>query len=206
LQFYTKGRTENARVENGALLLEARREAFRGAAYTAASLVTLGRFAFQFGRVEMRAKLPAARGTWPAFWMMGEDIGRVGWPRCGEIDIMEHVGYDPSVVHANVHQAGEDGRPWSKGGQIRVPNHASAFHVYAVEWRPDRLDFFVDDKKYFTFPNQGPAKWTFNRRCYLLLNFAVGGDWGGQKGVDETAFPQRYVVEYVRVFQQAKRV
>jgi beta-glucanase (GH16 family) len=205
LQFYTKGRAENARVENGALVIEGRREPFRGAQYTAASLVTLGRFAVQFGRVEMRAKLPAARGTWPAFWMMGEDIERVGWPRCGEIDIMEHVGHNPGVIHANVHQIGEDGKHWSKGDQIRVPDCASAFHVYAVEWRPDGLDFFVDDNKYFTFPYQGPGKWTFDRRCYLLLNLAIGGAWGGQKGVDETAFPQKYVVEYVRVFQQAKR-
>lgn len=204
LQFYTRGRAENARVENGALTIEGRREAFRGANYTAASLTTLGKLAFQFGRVEMRAKLPAARGTWPAFWMLGEDIGRVGWPRCAEIDIMEHVAHDPGVVHATLHQIGDDGKHWSRGEQIRVPDFATAFHVYAAEWYPDRLDFFVDDKKFFTFPYQGPGKWAFDRRCYLLLNLAIGGAWGGQKGVDESAFPQKYVIEYVRVFQQAR--
>ncbi|MBC8102059.1 MAG: glycoside hydrolase family 16 protein [Cytophagales bacterium] len=204
LQFYTRSRAENARVEDGRLLIEARREPFRGATYTAASLVTLGTFSFEYGRIEMRAKLPAGRGTWPAFWMMGEDIGRVGWPRCGEIDIMEHVAHTPGVIHANVHQIGDDGKHWSKGEQIPVPDCTSAFHVYAAEWFPDRLDFFVDDKKYLTFPYQGPGKWTFDRRCYLLLNLAIGGNWGGQKGVDESAFPQRYEVEYVRVFQKPR--
>lgn len=204
LQFYTRRRPENARVENGALIVEARREPFLGAAYTSASLVTNGLFGFEFGRVEMRAKLPPARGTWPAFWMMGEDRNRVGWPRCGEIDIMEHVAHTPGVIHSNVHQIGDDGKHWSKGASLPVADCVSAFHVYAAEWYPDRLDFFVDDKKYFTFPYQGPGKWTLDRRCYLLLNLAIGGAWGGQKGVDEAAFPQRYVVEYVRVFQQTK--
>lgn len=204
LQYYTRRRAENARVENGRLVIEGRKEPFQGSDYTAASLVTLGRLAVQFGRVEMRAKLPAARGTWPAFWMLGEDIGRVGWPRCGEIDVMEHVAHNPGVVHGTVHQIGDDGKHWSKGEQLKVPDCTSAFHVYAVDWHPDRMDFFVDDNKYFTFPYQGPSKWTFDRRCYLLLNLAIGGNWGGQKGVDETAFPQRYEVEYVRVFEPSK--
>ena len=200
LQYYTRRRLENARVENGALTIEARREPFKGAAFTAASLVTRGKFIVEFGRIEMRAKLPAARGTWPALWTLGEDEPRVGWPRCGEIDIMEHVAHDPGVIHGTVHQIGDDGKHWSKGEQVRIPDVSTAFHVYAVEWRPDRLDFFVDDNKYFTFPYQGPGKWTFDRRMYLLLNLAVGGAWGGQKGVDEAAFPQKYLIEYVRVF------
>jgi beta-glucanase (GH16 family) len=130
----------------------------------------------------MRAKLPSARGTWPAFWMLGEDIGRVGWPRCGEIDVMEHVGHDPNVVHSTVHLlAGDTNKHWSKGQQIRVPDAATAFHVYAAEWYPDRIDFFLDDTKYHTFPYQGPSKWGFDRRCYLLLNLAIGGNWGGPK-------------------------
>jgi beta-glucanase (GH16 family) len=120
--------------------------------------VTLGRFAVQFGRVEMRAKLPAARGTWPAFWMMGEDIERVGWPRCGEIDIMEHVGHNPGVIHANVHQIGDDGKHWSKGDQTRVPDCSSAFHVYAVEWRPTGLDFFRGRQQILFVPVSGAGQ------------------------------------------------
>ncbi len=169
LQYYTVGRRENARVEGGRLILEARRERFPNpryrpdaperrwqerrefAEYTSASLTTRGLAAWTYGRFEMRAKLPAARGTWPAFWTLGTNISQVGWPACGEIDILEYVGHDPGVVHANVHTRGYNHtRGNGRGARTRVPDAAEAFHVYAVEWSPDKLEFFVDDRKYFT--------------------------------------------------------
>lgn len=203
LQFYTSRRKENARVEGGKLVIEARKEPFRGATFTSASLVTLGRFTFQYGRVEVRAKLPKALGTWPAIWMMGADRSVVGWPRCGEIDVMEHVAHNPGVIHGTVHQLKAEGSGyWSKGDKTEVPDCTDAFHVYALEWSKAGLDWFVDDRKYFSFPYEGPAKWTFDRPMYLLINLAIGGTWGGAKGVDEAAFPQRYEVDYVRVYRR----
>jgi beta-glucanase (GH16 family) len=209
LQFYTKQRRENARVENGNLILEARKELYKGSKFTSASINTLGKFGLLYGRVEVRAKLPRARGTWPAIWMMGEDINTVGWPRCGEIDIMEHVAFNHGIIHSTVHQAQNkaDGKvgEWSSGSSIKIPDCSDAFHVYAMEWYKDHMDFFVDEKKFFTFKNEdgkgNKGKWAFDKRQYLLLNLAVGGDWGGQKGVDESAFPQQYKIDYVRVYQ-----
>jgi beta-glucanase (GH16 family) len=203
LQFYTK-RRENARVENGMLVIEGRKESYQGSAYTSASLNTLGKFTFQYGRIEVRAKLPDGLGTWPAIWMMGEDINVIGWPRCAEIDIMEHVAHDPGVVHATLHQINNEKKHWTKNGTTAVPDFAKEFHVYVCEWHPERLDFFVDDKKFFTYPYDGPGTWTFDRRCYLLINLAIGGAWGGQKGVDEKAFPQKYLIDYVRIYQTPK--
>ena len=201
-QFYTKERRENARVQDGHLIIEARKEDYKGSKYTAASINTLGKFTFQYGRLEVRAKLPKARGTWPAIWMMGEDIGQVGWPRCGEIDVMEHVAHDPGTIYATLHQLGDDGKEWSKGDKMSVPDFGDAFHTYAMEWMPSGLKFFVDDKVYFDYPYQGPSKWIFDRKMYLLINLAIGGNWGGQKGIDDGAFPCRYEIDYVRVFKQ----
>ena len=203
LQFYTR-RAENARIEKGNLVIEGRRETFEKSEYTAASLTTQGKAGWKYGRFVMRAKLPKARGTWPAFWMLGEDIGNVGWPRCGEIDIMEHVAHDPGVIHGTAHMPDAKGEHIGSGGDIKIPDCSDAFHIYAVEWLPDRLDFFVDDKKYFTYAKEGrdgPNPWAFDKKFYLILNLAIGGDWGGQKGVDAAAFPQEYLVDYVRVYQ-----
>lgn len=202
-QSYQRASLRNSRVEGGRLIIEAHREDVEGGTYTSASLITLGKFAFQFGRVEVKAKLPAARGTWPAVWMLGEDRSIVRWPRCGEIDIMEHVGHLPGRIHGVVHQIREDGEVhWSQGGHVQVDTASEQFHVYALEWEPSGLKWFVDDKEFFAFPYQGPAKWTFDRRMYLLVNLAIGGTWGGQQGIDEKAFPQRFEVEYVRIYQR----
>jgi beta-glucanase (GH16 family) len=201
-QYYTRARLENARVEGGKLVIEGRKESFQGAEYTAASVITKGKAGWQYGRFCVRAKLPRAVGTWPAIWTLGEDIDKVGWPRCGEIDIMEHVAFDLNVIHGTIHQDGADGKHVGKGGQVRIPDATDAFHVYAAEWYPDRIDFFVDDKKYFTYAkSEGPA-WEFDRKHYLLLNLAIGGEWGGQKGIDAAAFPQRYEIDFVRVYQR----
>lgn len=203
LQYYTR-RTENARVEDGHLVIEARREAFGPGQYTAASLVTRGRQSIRYGKVEVRAKLPRGRGMWPAIWMLGEDIATAGWPRCGEIDIMEHVGFEPGRVHATVHtEAYNHVQGTQRGGSLDVGDLYDTFRVYAVEWRPDRIDFSVDGRPYFTFRKEGSsvAVWPFDRPHYLIMNIAVGGSWGGQQGVDDAVFPQRMTIDYVRVYR-----
>jgi beta-glucanase (GH16 family) len=224
LQYYTRARKENARVEDGMLVIEARKERFKNpkydpkardrnwknsreiAEYTCASVITKGKASWTFGRFEIRAKLPTGRGTWPAIWTLGTNFDKVSWPACGEIDIMENVGFDPDVIHANVHTTKYNHvLNTHKGSKITVAKPYADFHVYAMEWHRDRLDFFVDDRKYFTFQKEGDAKdvWPFDEPQYLLLNIAVGGDWGGQKGIDDAIFPQKLVVDYVRVYRRA---
>lgn len=224
LQYYTRERWENARATGGLLILEARRERYRNALfelgsadwrrarefaeYTSAGLTTEGKAAWRYGRIEVRAKLPTGRGLWPAIWMLGVNRREVGWPRCGEIDIMENVGYDPEIIHANIHtEAYNHVRGTNKGNRIRVEEPWSHFHLYAVEWTPRRLDFFVNDRRYFTYENEGrgPATWPFDEPFYLILNVAVGGDWGGRQGVDDSVFPQRMEVDYVRVYAASTR-
>lgn len=208
-QYYTVDRPENARVENGLLVIEARREDWppdrKRASYTSASLTTKDRHAWAGGRIEARAKIPAARGTWPAIWMLGTNIPSVGWPACGEIDILEAVGHERDKVFGNLHTKRYNHRDGTAhGAATRVPDLAADFHLFAVEWFPDRIDFLVDDRRYFSVakqPGDGPAEWPYDRPHYLILNLAIGGSWGGQKGIDETAFPQRFLIDYVRVYR-----
>jgi beta-glucanase (GH16 family) len=222
-QFYTPARTENARVENGMLVIEARKERYSSpiatssrkaraknvdADYTSASLTTRGKAQWTYGRFEVRAKLPSGRGTWPAIWMLGTNIDQVGWPSCGEIDIMEFVGYEPGVIHANVHTKKYNHvLHTGKGDKTPVSDASVTFHVYAVEWDDQKIDFFVDDHKTFTFRNErtGTDAWPYGKDQYLIINLAIGGDWGGQKGIDDRIFPQRYYIDYVRVYQQSNR-
>jgi beta-glucanase (GH16 family) len=201
-QYYTRARAENARVENGMLVIEARREPFQGAEYTSASLTS--RASWTYGRVEVRAKLPAGRGTWPAIWMLGANIREVGWPACGEIDIMEHVGFDPGRIHANIHTTAYNHvKRTNKGNDVRVAKVDEDFHVYAAEWTENQIRMSVDGQPYFTFAREpgGAAVWPFDKPHYLILNLAIGGTWGGQQGIDETAFPARYAIDYVRVYR-----
>jgi beta-glucanase (GH16 family) len=204
-QYYTRGRLENARVEDGRLVLEARHERYAAAEYTSASLVTRNRAHFLYGRVEVRAQLPRGRGLWPAIWMLGASIDEVGWPRCGEIDIMENVGFEGDRIHATVHtEAYNHTKNTQKGAELAVPGISDGFHVYAIEWTPQRIDFFVDTTSYFSFAKESGdvAVWPFDAKHYLILNVAVGGSWGGQHGIDSAVFPQRMLVDYVRVYER----
>jgi beta-glucanase (GH16 family) len=223
-QFYTRARTENARVLSVRLLIEARKERFRNpkfdpaargrnwnttrafAEYTSASVTTRGTASWRHARVEVRAKLPTGRGMWPAIWMLGANIAKVGWPACGEIDIMENVGYDPDVIHANVHTAKYNHvRGTNKGARTPLAAPHKDFHLYAVQWGGKRMDFFLDGRRYFTYENEGTGHdvWPFDGRFYLILNIAVGGGWGGRKGIDDSIFPQRMEIDYVRVYQRS---
>lgn len=203
-QFYTRNDPDNARVENGVLIIEARKEQMDSSAYTSARLVTRGKHAQRYGRVEVRAKLPSGRGTWPAIWMLPRENQYGGWPRSGEIDIMEHVGYEPDSVFGTVHtEAYNHSIGTQRGGQIYLPDAETAFHTYAIDWTTDQIDFWVDDQKYFTFQNEksGSEAWPFDQAFYLILNIAVGGNWGGAQGIDDSIWPQRMEIDYVRFYQ-----
>jgi len=224
LQYYTSNRLENARVENGVLVIEARKGRFRNPAYdpsrsgdwrnrefaeyTSASLTTLDRASWTFGRIEVRAKLPRGRGTWPAIWTLGANIREEGWPLCGEIDIMEFVGFDPDGIYTTVHTAGYNHvKGNGRGRRTVIPNVCDDFHVFAVLWEPKALTFFVDGAQVFEVLDDGTGleSWPFVAPQYLLLNLAVGGTWGGSKGMDENIWPQRLLIDYVRVYQRGNQ-
>ncbi|MBM7556747.1 RICIN domain-containing protein [Halanaerobacter jeridensis] len=204
LQYYTENRSENARVENGKLIIEARRDYYGGRDYSSARLVTENKADWKYGRIEVRAKLPSGRGTWPAIWMLPTDWVYGGWPDSGEIDIMEHVGYNPTKIYGTVHTAAYNHmKGTQKSGNVDGGSWESSFHTYAIDWYRDRIDFFVDDNLYYSFSKHGgSAEWPFDQRFYLILNIAVGGDWGGVEGVDPNIWPQRMEVDYVRVYKQ----
>jgi beta-glucanase (GH16 family) len=203
-QYYTYKRSENARVEDGMLVIESRKENWKGFAYTSASINTLGKDSFPVNsRIEIRAKLPKGRGIWPALWMMGTDINKVDWPSCGEIDIMEYLGRTPGVIYGTFHwqdaSRSDSAIHRQKGDSTRINDASDNFHVYGLERTADKLSFFVDDKYFFDFkPDSAVKKDLLQHRYYLLINMAVGGDWGGD--VDSTIFPQKYYVDWVRVF------
>jgi beta-glucanase (GH16 family) len=202
-QHYTS-RTNNARIEDGMLVIEARQENYQGANYTSARLKTQGKAAWTYGRIEARIKVPRGQGIWPAFWMLGTNITSVGWPRCGEIDILENIGREPKIVHGTVHGPGYSGAngiggPYSLPGN---PDFADDFHVYAVEWSTNQIKWFVNGIQFFTLtPASLPkgAAWVFTAPQFLILNVAVGGNWPGYPD-STTQFPQRMTVDYVRVY------
>lgn len=204
LQYYTERRLENARIEDGHLVVEARREPFGTREYTSARLVTKGKGDWLYGRIEIRAELPSGTGTWPAMWLLPTDRVYGDWPASGEIDVMEHVGFAPDSVFAAVHTASYNHvLGTQRTGRVRVPDAETAFHVYAIEWTPQRIDFYVDDERFFAFLKEGTdsAVWPFDQAFHLILNIAVGGSWGGVQGVDDAIWPQRLVLDYVRVYQ-----
>lgn len=204
-QYYTRGRKENVRVENGMLVIEARKEKYKKAEYTSASITTFKKATWRYGRFEVKAKFPRGRGMWTSIWLLGTNRAKVGWPKCGEIDIVENLGFEPNMIYANVHtQAFNHNKGNNKGSKLTIPKLGNKFHVYAVEWFEDRIDFFVDDRKYFTFKNTGNGidEWPFDNSHYLILNAAIGGFWGGRQGIDPNIFPQKFYIDYVRVYKK----
>ena len=203
LQFYTVDRRENARVEDGQLIITGRREPWEGAAYTSASLTTKGKFAFTYGKIEIRAKIPTGRGTWPALWTLG-DKAKAKWPHCGEIDLMENIGCDPQKIHFTVHTgAFNHVMKTQKSRAIVLEKPWADFHRYGLIWTHERIEFFFDGEKVSEFANdgQGPEHWPFDSPQYLIMNLALGGAWGGQQGVDDSIFPVEFRIGYVRVWQ-----
>jgi len=204
LQYYTANRAENARVENGLLIIEARKESFKDAKYTSARMVTKNKGDWKYGKIEIKAKLPNGLGMWPAIWMLPTKWEYGAWPRSGEIDIMENVGYLPDSLFGTVHTDAFNGmKGTQKSKSIFVNDLATNFHVYGVVWDEERIDFLLDGKLYHSFFNNhsGIAAWPFNKEFYLILNIAIGGNWGGKMGINESIFPQQMQIDYVRVYQ-----
>ena len=207
LQTYTRS-GDNAFVRDGVLHVVAKRQQRKGRQFTSARLVSKGKGDFRYGRFEARAKLPPGRGTWPAIWMLPTGNAYGGWPKSGEIDIMEHVGFDPDVVHVTMHtDAYNHVKGTQKTATRRVPGATQSFHVYRVDWTPEVIRGYIDGEPMYEYPNEGtgPAAWPFDQPFHFLLNVAVGGNWGGQQGVDETAFPATMEVDYVRAYRMRER-
>jgi beta-glucanase (GH16 family) len=199
LQYYTKN-LENAQVGEGVLKITVIKE---GKEYTSARLVSRKKGDFLYGRFEVKAKLPTGRGTWPAAWMLPTDWVYGDWPRSGEIDIIEHVGYDQDKVHMSVHtQAYNHKVSTQKTSSKTVPGVSEDFHLYRIDWTPYAIRGYVDNVQLFEFINDGKGidSWPFDQKFHFLLNLAVGGDWGGAQGVDSSIFPQSMEVDYVRVY------
>ncbi len=206
LEFYTRGK--NAFVRGGKLIIEARKETTDDNNYTSARLVTRGKAAFLYGRIEVRAKLPPGKGLWPAIWMLSEEGAYGRWPRSGEIDMMEQVGFDPTNIHISVHTASFNHIKGTQKTVVQeVASATTAFHIYRIDWMPGIIRGFIDDAQVFSFKNDGSGSdhWPFDKKFYLLLNLAVGGNWGGTHGIDSTAFPARMEVDYVRVYRMKEK-
>ena len=202
LQHYSD-RAENLKVEDGKLIITARKESLGKSDYSSAKVLTKGKGDWKYGRIEVMAKLPEGRGTWPAIWMLPTRNKYGNWPRSGEIDIMEHVGFDQGKVFGTIHtQSFNHMKQTEKNDSLQVNDASTAFHLYAVEWHEDKIDWFIDDKKYFTFENSGRSKddWPFDHPYHLILNIAVGGSWGGKYGIDDSIWPQTLEIDYVRVY------
>jgi len=209
LESYTN-RKENAHIEKGNLVITAQKESFTGADgvtrdYTSARLKTQGLFVQTYGRIEARIKIPEGQGMWPAFWMLGEDIPTVDWPKCGEIDIMENVGKEPAAIHGSLHGPSTTRRTSDLTAIFNLPpgqSLADDFHLYAIEWEPDTVRFYVDSNLYASFHSSDwptGGIWVFNHPFFIILNLAVGGDWPGPPDAS-TKFPQTMLVDYVRVY------
>ncbi|MGH8074318.1 MAG: glycoside hydrolase family 16 protein [Lysobacter sp.] len=203
LQHYTDS-TRNAQVADGVLTITARKEKAGSNDYSSARLSSKGKGDFRYGRFEVSARLPTGRGTWPAIWMLPTDQAYGGWPASGEIDIMEHVGYDPGRIHVTMHTGAYNHRIGTQKTATRVIDDATTqFHRYRVDWMPDAIRGYIDDQQVYEFVNEGtgPEAWPFDQHFHFLLNIAVGGDWGGKEGVDDSAFPATLQVDYVRVYR-----
>ncbi len=222
-QYYTRERLENAKAENGMLVIQGRKEQFINSAYkpgssewktkkefagyTAASMITRNKFSVKYGRIEARAKVPQGAGVWPAIWMLGDSkYSGKKWPLCGEIDIMEFVGKEPDKIHGTVHFS-KDGKHKSSGGKLVADRPFDDFHIYAIEWDTEKIDFYFDDKKYHTFKLSDADEGSYNpfrEPFYILMNFAIGGKWGGR--IEDSILPQKFVIDYIRVYKKTSEV
>jgi beta-glucanase (GH16 family) len=204
LQYYTNAKLENARIVNGNLIIEAKKEDFGGRNYTSARLLTKNKVQWTFGKFDIRAKLPKGRGMWPAIWLLSAN-DPLHWPDDGELDIMEEVGFNQNVIYGTAHNKlynGANGQ--QKGGNKLLPDADNAFHVYSIEWTNNQVIWSIDSVQYFSYfdPRLGQDAWPYYKDFFMILNVAVGGNWGGQKGIDDSIFPQQMLVDYVRVYQK----
>lgn len=204
LQYYTSD-SVNVRVNNGKLEIEAQYYENAAVKYTSARLVTREKGDWLYGKVDVKAKIPSGLGTWPAIWMLPTDWVYGGWPASGEIDIMEHVGYDQNRIHGSVHTQSYNHKIGTqKSSQIVIPTASTDFHVYTIEWDSTKIDFFVDNQKYFSFANENKTsdEWPFDKQFHLILNVAFGGAWGGAQGIDNSCLPAKMEVDYVRIYKK----
>lgn len=195
LQVYTQN---NHELKDGLLTITARHE---NSGYTSSKINTQGNREFQYGRIEVKAKLPTGKGLWPAFWMLGSNIKEVGWPLCGEIDILEYVGKEPETIFTTLHTADSHGSSINTRKDV-VKGIEEGFHVYAIDWTKDKIDFYIDNNLFYSFlpKNKSVEVWPFDQPFYMILNVAIGGNFGGAE-VDDSIFPQEFVIDYVRVYQ-----
>jgi len=206
-QLYTNS-LSNVSVGDGKLTITAKKESMNGMAYTSTRLVTRNKMDVLYGRFEVKAKLPTGRGTWPAIWMLPTDRSYGEWPKSGEIDIMEHVGYDQNNVHFSTHTEAYYFRiNTQKTSSKLIPDASTAFHLYRVDWTPYAVRGYFDNVLVFEFVNEGKGYkvWPFDKRFHLLLNLAVGGDWGGAQGIDDNIFPQKFEIDYVKYFKMIEK-
>jgi beta-glucanase (GH16 family) len=202
LQYYTSG--NNVGIVNGNLVIQAKKENLEGRQYTSTRMISRGKGDWLYGRFVVRAKLPRGRGTWPAIWMLPSDNGYGIWPASGEIDIMEHVGYDQNNVHSSIHCSAFNGQRGNQKGNSKIVSNATTeFHDYRIDWTPYSIKGFVDDEQYFEYinDNTGFTTWPFNRKFHMILNIAIGGNWGGAQGIDDTIFPATMEVDYVKAYK-----
>jgi beta-glucanase (GH16 family) len=202
LQYYT-GDADNIFMRDGCLVLKAIKETYQNHAYTSGKIWTQSKKFFKYGRVEARFKLPVGRGTWPAIWMMPQSSVYGGWPNSGEIDIMEFVGYDANKIYGTVHRGAGSGGNGDGNSRTMNPNE---FHTIRIDWEPGYIKWYLDDVLFHTYNNAfaGNAQWPFDQNFYVIMNFAVGGNWGGAQGVDTNIWPQEFLIDYVRVYQKSE--
>ncbi len=193
-QYYTN-RPENVIVQNGILKIKTIKENFSGSSYTSARILTKGKFSFKYGKVEIKAKLPSGGGTWPALWMLGNNIDTVGWPASGEIDIMEAVGNTPNKIHGTLHHPGHSGGN-GDGATTIIANASTEFHIYTLDWRADSIKFYVDNQLFYTFANS--ANLPFNQNFFIIINSAMGGNFGG--AIDPNFVSSTFEIDYIRVY------
>jgi len=202
LQYYTN-RAENAIVQNGVLIITAKKESYEGASYTSAKILTKGKFDQTYGRFEARMWLPYGQGMWPAFWLLGNNIDDVKWPNSGEIDIMENRGQEPTITNGSLHGPGYSaGLAITKAYDLQDDRLDTGFHVFGIEWGPEYINYYIDDVLYNQItPEDVTGEWVFDQPFYIIINLAVGGTFVGPPD-DQTSFPQTMLVDYVRVYKK----